>query len=82
VIINATDFFCVASGKPEHDAILLIHPEAVKTGKVAFELLQSVRRRHSQVFHRGAGIQDVKLSLYPVPEFTGSRRAALLSLPW
>ena len=64
VVISAAHLLALTGYETENDSILLIHTDTVKPIKIASELLQSVRRRNSQVFERGTGIQQIELLLY------------------
>jgi len=69
MIISAANLFAVAVRELEYDSILLVHPDTVKTCEIASQLLQSIRRRHSQIVDGRAGVQQVKFLLHPAPEF-------------
>jgi len=68
VIVDTANFLTMPIGKPKHNPILFVHPNAIKAAESSFELLEPVGGRNPKILDRRAGIQQIKLVLYPGPK--------------
>jgi hypothetical protein len=60
----------VASDKPEHNPILVVHTNTVKASEIAFKLLQPVGGRDPEILNGCAGIQQIEFFLYARPNLS------------
>ncbi len=63
MVIQKTNIERIAVFPPEHQAVLVIHPDTVVSSKIAFEALQAIRRRDAQILQAdGASISRRQVS--------------------
>jgi hypothetical protein len=67
-MIRALHVGGIAADKTEHQAILIIHSQAVESSQAASQLLQAIGWWHTQILRGDAAIHEIQLSLDSRPK--------------